>query len=53
MRGYFRLSSQSIGYDAGEIRPNFSDNFHGNAPDMGAHEDEGVDSMQFGVDASE
>ncbi|MHC4657237.1 MAG: LamG domain-containing protein, partial [Planctomycetota bacterium] len=48
-RGIFELSSSSLGYDAGEVIPNFNDNFIGEAPDVGAHE-AGTPPMEFGVD---
>ena len=34
--GIFELSSQSLGYDAGEVIPNFNDNYTGAAPDSDA-----------------
>jgi len=48
--GIFELSSSSLGYDAGEVIPNFNDNYNGAAPDIGAHE-AGSPPMEFGVDA--
>jgi hypothetical protein len=49
-RGTFTLSPSSPGYDAGEILPNFNDDFTGTAPDMGAHEAD-TPPMEFGVNA--
>ena len=46
--GDFRLASNSPGYDAGEIIPNFTDTYNGAGPDMGAHE-AGTDPMVFGI----
>jgi len=48
--GIFELSSYSPGYDAGEVIPNFNDNYNGAAPDIGAHE-AGSPPMEFGVNA--
>ena len=48
--GEFALYSSSPGYDAGVFIPNFNDDYHGAAPDMGAHE-AGSPPMEFGVDA--
>jgi hypothetical protein len=48
--GIFELSSFSPGYDAGEVIPNFNDNYNGAAPDIGAHE-AGSPPMEFGVNA--
>ena len=48
--GEFALASDSPGYDAGVVLPNFNDDFTGSAPDMGAHES-GTPAMQFGVGA--
>lgn len=48
--GDFSLDPSSPGFDAGEIIPNFNDNFHGKAPDMGAFE-AGSPPMEFGVRA--
>ena len=48
--GNFQLDKSSVGYDAGELIPNFSDGYTGVAPDMGAHEN-GWDDMEFGVNA--
>jgi hypothetical protein len=49
-KGIFELSSSSFGYDAGELIPNFNDNYNGAAPDIGAHE-AGSPPMEFGVNA--
>jgi len=49
-KGIFELSSYSPGYDAGEVIPNFNDNFNDAAPDIGAHE-AGTEPMEFGVNA--
>ena len=46
----FSLNSLSLGYDAGEVIPNFTDNFEGAAPDMGAFE-AGKSPMEYGVKA--
>jgi hypothetical protein len=48
--GNFQLEKSSVGYDAGELIPNFSNGYTGLAPDMGAHEN-GWDDMEFGVNA--
>jgi hypothetical protein len=48
--GVFTLDKSSPGYDAGVRIPNFNDVFHGNGPDVGAHE-AGSPPMQFGVGA--
>ncbi|MBA3724803.1 MAG: Ig-like domain-containing protein, partial [Candidatus Levybacteria bacterium] len=48
--GMYQLVSTSPGYDAGEILPNFSDNYTGTGPDMGAHE-AGSPKMEFGINA--
>lgn len=48
--GTFILSSASKGYDAGQRIPNFSEDYEGKNPDMGAHE-AGTSPMEFGVDA--
>ena len=50
MTGNFQLDKLSVGHDADELIPNFSDGYTGLAPDMGAHEN-GWDDMEFGVDA--
>jgi hypothetical protein len=46
--GNFQLDPSSPGFDAGEVIPNFNDNFIGNGPDMGAHE-YGKREFQYGV----
>lgn len=46
--GIFQLASSSLGYNDGEIIPNFNDNFAGAAPDAGAHE-AGATAMVFGT----
>jgi hypothetical protein len=33
--------------------PNFSDGFHGSAPDMGAHESGDPNAMKFGINAGQ
>jgi len=48
--GIFELSPSSLGYDAGEVVPNFNDNYTGAGPDIGAHE-AGSPPMEFGVNA--
>lgn len=48
--GMYQLDRSSRGYDAGVVIPNFNDNHHGAAPDVGAHE-AGSPRMEFGVDA--
>ncbi|MGQ0826975.1 MAG: sugar-binding protein [Bacteroidota bacterium] len=48
--GNFQLETTSLGFDDGEVIPNFSDGFFGAGPDMGAHEN-GCNSMQYGVNA--
>jgi len=48
--GEFALDSSSPGYDAGEVIPNFNDNYNGAAPDIGAFE-AGSPPMVFGVNA--
>ncbi len=50
MKADFSLNSNSLGYDAGEIIPNFTDGFEGVAPDMGAFE-AGKPPMEYGVKA--
>jgi hypothetical protein len=49
-KGVFALSSQSPGFDAGVVIPNFNDGFSGSGPDVGAHE-AGSAPMEFGVEA--
>lgn len=48
--GNFALSSRSLGYDKGQVLPNFTDGFGGSAPDMGAQEAE-TPLLRFGVKA--
>jgi hypothetical protein len=48
--GDFSLDPSSPGFDAGAVIPNFNDDFHGKAPDMGAFE-AGSAPMEFGVNA--
>ncbi len=50
MTADFSLNSNSLGYDAGVIIPNFTDDYEGNAPDMGAFE-AGKPPMEYGVKA--
>ena len=50
MTANYFLKSESPGYDAGEIIPNFTDNYNGTAPDMGAFE-AGDSLMEYGVNA--
>jgi hypothetical protein len=50
MTANFFLKENTSGYDAGEIIPNFSDNYQGNAPDMGAFES-GTAPLEYGVNA--
>ena len=53
MTGNFQLTTGSLGYDSGEIIPNFSDcNYTGAGPDMGAHE-RGWGPLLYGVNAHE
>lgn len=48
--GVFTLDEGSAGHDAAIRIPNFNDAFHGEGPDMGAHETRSP-PMQFGVGA--
>ena len=48
--GKHYLAPNSPGYDAGEIIPNFNDNYTGKAPDTGAYE-ANTPPVQFGTDA--
>ncbi len=50
MKADFSLNSLSLGYDAGEIIPNFTDGYEGAAPDFGAFE-AGKPPMEYGVNA--
>jgi hypothetical protein len=52
MAGDFRLSPSSPGYAAGAIIPNFSDNYPGTAPDIGAQQQNRT-NMTYGVNASQ
>ena len=49
--GRFQLAPGSPGAAAGEVIPNFSDGFHGPAPDIGAHQ-RGSPPVKFGVNAN-
>lgn len=48
--GVFQLAPTSLGYDGGEIIPNFSHSFLGASPDVGAHE-HGSDTLKYGITA--
>lgn len=48
--GRYQLAAGSPGHDVGVRLPNFNDDFHGRAPDIGAHEHGGAD-MVFGTKA--
>lgn len=48
--GKYQLAPGSPGYDEGKCIPNFNDDFHGHAPDIGAHEG-GSPPMKFGEQA--
>lgn len=48
--GNFVQAETSLAYDAATPLPNFNGDYHGNGPDMGAHE-AGDPPMQFGMDA--
>ncbi len=50
MRANFFLKSSTPGVDAGEVIPNFIDQYEGSAPDMGAFES-GEAPMEYGVAA--
>ncbi len=50
MTANYFLKSESSGYDAGEIIPNFTDKYNGIAPDIGAFE-AGDFPMEYGVNA--
>lgn len=50
--GRFQLVPGSPGANAGQVIPNFSDGYTGNAPDMGAHQ-HGAPPIQYGVKASQ
>ncbi len=49
--GDFRLSPGSPGFSAGYIIPNFSDGFSGNAPDLGAQQNN-ESPMKYGTQSS-
>ncbi len=49
-KGMYQLAPGSPGFDAGVVIPNFNDDYKGEAPDMGAHEN-GTPAMRFGVRA--
>lgn len=46
--GKYQLAPNSPGWDGGKRIPNINDEFHGNAPDIGAHEG-GSPPMKFGL----
>ncbi len=46
----YELATNSLGYDAGTLLPNFNDGFNGTAPDAGAYE-AGKPLLEFGVNA--
>ena len=48
--GRFQLAPTSPGADAGQPLPNFSTEYTGSAPDIGAHQ-RGAPSMRYGVNA--
>jgi len=50
LTGSFALATDSLGHDAGCVIKNFTDNYVGVGPDIGAHEN-GTAPMQFGVKA--
>ena len=53
MTGIFQLATGTLGFDSGEIIPNFNDcNYTGAGPDIGAHES-GWGPLVFGVKARE
>lgn len=49
--GNFILDSNSLGFDDGIIIPNFTNNYVGAAPDMGAHE-HGTNNIVYGINAN-
>ncbi|WP_298545579.1 T9SS type A sorting domain-containing protein [uncultured Aquimarina sp.] len=49
--GNFKLSTSSLGFDAGIKIANFNDSFNGKAPDMGAHENN-TSNFSYGVNAN-
>jgi len=46
----YELATNSLGYNAGTILPNFNDGFNGAAPDAGAYE-AGKPVLEFGINA--
>ena len=50
--GHFQLAPGSPGVSAGEVIPNFSDGYTGEAPDIGAHQ-RGAPPTRYGVGASQ
>ena len=48
--GRFQLAPESPGAGAGQPLPNFSTEYTGSAPDVGAHQ-RGAPSMRYGVNA--
>jgi hypothetical protein len=50
MRAKYNLKRRTLGYDAGVVIPNFTNNYKGSAPDMGAFET-GAKPLEYGVKA--
>ncbi len=50
--GCFQLAPGSPGVEAGEVIPNFSDGYGGQAPDVGAHQ-RGAPPIRYGVEAGQ
>lgn len=50
LTGNFSLAPASLGFDHAKVIPNFTDDFTGQAPDVGAQES-GAPAMEFGVNA--
>ena len=50
--GHFQLAPGSAGVNAGQAIPNFSDDYPGKAPDIGAHQ-RGAPPIRYGVGASQ
>ena len=50
LTGSFSLAPASLGFDHARVIPNFTDDFEGQAPDVGAQE-AGVPAMELGVKA--
>jgi len=50
--GNFQLAPNSLGVNAGQAIPNFSDGYTGSAPDIGAHQ-RGAPPIHYGVGASQ